>query len=230
VAHRRQLLPFRTPDRNELTMDMIGIGLLFDGFPNWRANIEDTVLFASFDGTDRDDLRTLSVLTTWLGVHHETIIASRLVRLIGQLGSRRNKAYWAGVAGWLKCDRRFTKLVDFAGPRVDLAEVGTDFHIGRFGEDPRFEGSPFRVAANNLRDRASDVCSPEIVARHNPTYRYRVMMGPGYRADMWAALEHDPSLRPAELARQTYGSFATAWQVKRDWTLVHGDPAEERVG
>jgi len=37
---------------------------------------------------------------------------------------------------------------------------------------------------------------------------------------MWAALEHDATLAPAALARQTYGSFATAWQVKKDWELL----------
>jgi hypothetical protein len=37
---------------------------------------------------------------------------------------------------------------------------------------------------------------------------------------MWAALEVDPTLTPTELARQTYGSFATAWQVKQDWELL----------
>jgi hypothetical protein len=37
---------------------------------------------------------------------------------------------------------------------------------------------------------------------------------------MWAVLESDPSLSPAELARRTYGSFATAWQVKQDFELL----------
>jgi hypothetical protein len=50
-----------------------------------------------------------------------------------------------------------------------------------------------------------------------------VIIGPSYRADMWAALETDPELSPTELARQTYGSFATAWQVKRDFVLVNQD-------
>jgi hypothetical protein len=27
-------------------------------------------------------------------------------------------------------------------------------------------------------------------------------------------------LSPAELARRTYGSFATAWHVKRDWDIL----------
>jgi len=38
---------------------------------------------------------------------------------------------------------------------------------------------------------------------------------------MWAQLENDPTLSPADLARRTYGSFATAWQVKRDWQLLN---------
>lgn len=45
-------------------------------------------------------------------------------------------------------------------------------------------------------------------------------MDPSYRADMWATLELDPTLSASELARQTYGSFATAWQVKHDRELL----------
>jgi 2-oxo-4-hydroxy-4-carboxy--5-ureidoimidazoline (OHCU) decarboxylase len=41
---------------------------------------------------------------------------------------------------------------------------------------------------------------------------------------MWAAMEDDPSISVAELARRTYGSFATASQVKRDWQLIHAAP------
>ena len=41
-------------------------------------------------------------------------------------------------------------------------------------------------------------------------------MGPTYRSDMWAALEINPDLTPAELARQTYGSFPTA-VIALDW-------------
>jgi hypothetical protein len=44
-------------------------------------------------------------------------------------------------------------------------------------------------------------------------------MGPSYRADMWAALARNPSLSAAALARKTYGSFATAWQVKSDFAI-----------
>jgi hypothetical protein len=36
---------------------------------------------------------------------------------------------------------------------------------------------------------------------------------------MWAALERKPELSAAALARATYGSFATAWQVLRDFAV-----------
>jgi len=48
------------------------------------------------------------------------------------------------------------------------------------------------------------------------------MIGPAYRADMWAALEDDPTLSAASLARKTYGSFATAWHVRRDFGVLAG--------
>lgn len=108
----------------------------------------------------------------------------------------------------------------YTGPRHDLADVGTDFQIKRHGEDLRFQGSPIRVAANLLRDRDADVLAPADLARRHLAYRRRIIMGPGYRADMWAALERDGSLSPAALAKKTYGSFATAWRVRRDFDLV----------
>jgi hypothetical protein len=64
------------------------------------------------------------------------------------------------------------------------------------------------------------VLTPTALARRYRTYYYRVLMGPSCRADMWAALEREPTLSATELARQTYGSFASAWQVKHDWTVL----------
>ena len=98
--------------------------------------------------------------------------------------------------------------------RVDLLEDGA-FHLSRPGEDRRFASAPLRVPANVLRDRSADVDTPAEVARRHPAYRTRVMMGAKYRSDMWALVERDPSLSAAEIARRTYGSYATAVDVKR---------------
>jgi hypothetical protein len=125
------------------------------------------------------------------------------------------------VGLWHSKDRRFARLAaSHTRARVDLLSAGTQFQIQRHGEDQRFVGSRLRVPANVLRDRPGDVLSSaELAQRHLP-YRRRIMMGPSFRADMWAALERDPTLSAATLARKTYGSFATAWGVRRDFALV----------
>ncbi|HEY3399160.1 MAG TPA: hypothetical protein VGK03_00890 [Geothrix sp.] len=66
--------------------------------------------------------------------------------------------------------------------------------------------------------------SPTELARRHRSYRCRILLGPSYRADMWAELDRDPSLSAAELARRSYGSFATAWHVKRDWQVLAKTP------
>jgi hypothetical protein len=63
------------------------------------------------------------------------------------------------------------------------------------------------------------VLQPAELARVHSAYRWRLVIGPTYRADMWAALEHRPDLPAAALARAAYGSFATAWQVRRDFVV-----------
>jgi len=201
---------------------MVGVGMLFTADPMADANIEDTVLSASIAGIQDSDFRVLAVLVTWLGVHHERLNADRLVRIVQVQAELRVGAFWASVAQWLRSDRRLARLGRWSGERVDLLPVGTEFQIKRRGEDPRFQDCPLRVPAGVLRDRQQDVLSPRELAKRHAAYRQRIIMGPTYRADMWALLEGEPALSPAELARRAYGSFATGWQVKRDFELVQG--------
>lgn len=221
MAFRRKVAPTSTLAGAELTAAMAGIGMNFATEPAPEPNIEDTLLAASAEAMERDDLRTLAVLVTWLSVHAPWVNAARLTRIVSAQASDRIKALWAALALHLKKDRRFSRLAGgYAGPQLDLLPVGTDFQVRRSGEDERFQGGPLRVPAHVLRDRRADVLSPMELARRHRAYRSRVLMGPSYRADMWAALEQDPSLSPAVLARRTYGSFATAWQVKHDWQVL----------
>ncbi len=203
---------------------MVGIGIRFAAHPLPGANIEDTLLFASEAGMVNDDLRVLSMLVTWFGVHAPWVNADRLVRIVRDHRSPRVRTLWSALASWQARDRRFSRLVpSHQGPRIDLLRVGTDFQLHRHGEDERFKGTPLRVPAGVLRNRAVDIASPTELCQRHLAFRHRVMMGPTYRADMWAALTQDPSLSAAEIARRAYGSFATAWQVRRDFFLVHGE-------
>ena len=89
-------------------------------------NIEDTLLFASREALEKDDLRVLSVLVTWLGVHAAWINADRLTRLVAEEELPKVRAFWAAVGRWLKTDRRFAWLVRlYRGRRLDLLAAGT---------------------------------------------------------------------------------------------------------
>jgi hypothetical protein len=224
MAFRRLLAPV-VLHGDALTRAMVGIGMNFAAEASPEANIEDTLLCASVEAMDRDDLRVLAVLVQWFGVHHAWVNADRLVKLVGAVPSPRVRALWSALASWQRRDRRFARWV--TGPseaRVDLLGTG-DFLLRRHGEDPRFGGSCLRVPAKVLRDRPGDVLTPAELAQRHHAYRLRVMVGPTYRADLWALLQREPALTPAELARRTHASFASAWKARQDFRICHGAAA-----
>lgn len=218
------------PDEAALTRNMIGIGMNFAGEANPSAPIEETLVHASELGLDDDDLRVLSVLTTWIGLHHGHINADRLLRIVSEHPSDRVCAYWAAIARWFSKDRRFARMAKrHNGAPIDLLPVGTDFQIGRRGEDHRFAGSALRVPAGTLRDRGADVLAPAQLLRRHPAYRNRVLMGPTWRADVWTELEREPNMSVADAARCAGCSFAAAWQVVQDFRLLHSTGHPESV-
>lgn len=223
MGFRRTIAPAKLLQGDELTPALVGIGMNFAATARPNANIEDTLLAASLEGLERDDLRVLAILVSWLGVHGQAINADRLTAIVGEQPGVRVRAFWSAIAHWRSKDRRFARLAKLhSGPPVDLLPVGTEFQLKRAGEDSRFAGSTLRVPAKVLRDRTGDVLTPGELVRKHSAYRCRVLIGPSYRADMWAELEADSTLVPAELARRTYGSFATAWQAKHDFLLLAG--------
>lgn len=209
------------PAAEQVTADMAGIGMAFAAEASKSPDIETTLVAASSAGMIEHDLRTLSVLTTWLGIHLRYVNVARLLRTLHSQPSPRVLAYWAAVAEWRKDDRRLSKVRGLhIGDRVDVLPVGTDFQLRRRGEDPRFSSTCLRVPLGTLRDRADDVASPVQLARLHPTYRTRIRMGPSWRADAWAALEQTPTLTASALGRSVGCAFATAWCVKRDFELL----------
>lgn len=222
MGYSRALQPVPPLSADTLTGEMVAIGMSFAA-PVAKAepNIEDTLLFASIEAMERDDLRVLAILVTWVGVHAPWVNVDRLTKIVASQPSIRVRALWAALATWQAQDRRYARMAKgYQKPQLELLATGNAFQIKRRGEDERFSGSPLRVPANVLRNRVTDVLSPEVLARQHRGYRHRVMMGPSYRADIWAALDGDPTLSAAQLARRTYGSFATAWHTRRDYGIV----------
>lgn len=227
MSFRRQIEPLVRLQGKALDRAMAGVGMGFAITSEPYPAIEDVLLFASQLGMEQSDFRVLNVLCKWIDVHAGRINVDRLTRLVEACANHeRTRAFWAAIGQWQHRDRRFGRLAALrsARSRLDLF-AGTDFQIERRGEHPWFSGTCLRVAAGTLRDRAGDVATPEQLALLHPVYRERVVQGPSYRADMWAALTMNPSLTPADLARRTYGSFATAWEVRRDWDVVHAAAA-----
>lgn len=222
MSFSRQIEPLTNFEGTQLDRAMAGIGMAFAVRPHRHQPIEDVLLSASRLGIEQADYRVLSVLCKWLDVHAVRINVDRLTRLVDScVSDERTLAFWVAVGQWQAKDPRFKRLAKLrsSSTRIDLFETGTDFQVSRRGEHPWFAETCLRVPAGTLRDRDSDVSTPEQLAKLHRGYRQRLIQGPSYRADMWAALEGNPSLGPAQLARLTYGSFASAWEVIRDWAL-----------
>jgi len=222
MAHKRVLMPSQFATGAALTADMVALGMRFAASPSTKEpNIEDTIVAASLEGIIHEDYRTLSLLVDWFAIHYERVNVDRLVKMVHLIENQRVKAFWAALAYWQRHDWRLLKLQKiYTQPRLDLMEKGTEFQMGKYGEDERFAGSALRVPAQLLRHRLEDIFTPHELAKKHRAYYFRVMIGPGYRADMWALIERKPDLTPAEIARRTYGSFPTAWEARRDWMIL----------
>ena len=214
----------RVPDAEELTARMVGIGFQLAAIPIADADLELTLVHASAAGMDEADLRVLSILTTWLGKHSARVNTERLARALDEHLSDRVQAYWSSIAYWLSDDKRFSRIEKrFQATRIDLLTAGTEFQVARRGEDPRLASSCLRVPDGVLRDRDTDVLSPEKLARQHRGYRNRVQMGPTWRADVWTVLEAHPNISVAECARRVRCSFAAAWNAVQDFRLLEED-------
>ena len=122
------------------------------------------------------------------------------------------------------------QLLDVAGPADVFAEANvragrTEYEVRVLAVTPGTIG-----ASSGMRLTPDDVLSPSELARKHSVYRCRVQMSVGFRADCWAALEHDTSLTAAALARKGYAPFATAWQVKRDFAVACAGGSSSKSG
>lgn len=220
MAFKRIFFPDEYASGDLLTKDLIGIGFLLGNLDASRSpNIENTVVAASIEGA-HGDYRVLSMLVDWLDLHIFNVNADRLSQLVSHLKGSKERHFWCAIAQWKSADIRFKKLAGLYSSRIDLFDSGTSFQIERKGEDPRFAGTVLRIPNGSLRHRPQDVLTPERLAKIHSAYRNRILIGPTYRADMWAIMEDATTpLSPSEIARRAYGSFPTALKVKHDWLI-----------
>ncbi len=209
------------PHGSHLTKMLLGIGFKMGGVAEKNPNIEDTLIAASIEGM-AGDFRILGLLTDWFSIHYERVNVDRLVRAIKKEKNPRVKAYFSAVGNFLKKDSRFKKLVKVYRGEIIHLQLGPNPHflVRRNGEDERFIDSKLLVANGVLRKGLDDILSPSELAKNHSDYYFRVLVGPSYRADMVSALKQNQSMTASELAKTTYGSFATAWGVMKDMSIL----------
>jgi hypothetical protein len=206
-----------------LNASMRGIGMRVGPVEPVPADLEVTLVSVAHHALPHD-YRTLGVLVAWFDVHQDRVNVPRLLRLVRTFTKAPlEKAWWASIATWLEGqDARWRPMTRiYQGKRLDLDDtVVTELQLRRVGHDSRFEHAPLRVHARLLRSRAADVDDPIQLAARNPLYLRRVQLGASYRADVWAALDDDPTATPAAIARKVGCAYETARSVARDWTTA----------
>ena len=209
------------PHGDELTRKLIGIGFKLGGSPEHHPNIEDCLIAAAAEGVN-GDFRILAMLTDWFHIHYKFVNIDRLLRALKKINDLRVKCYFSAIGKWLQSDSGYKKLSKIYRGEILLLGVTLDykFLIKKNGEDERFIGTKLLVANKTLRSRQEDILtSKELVLKHKD-YFYRVLIGPSYRADMISHCLRNSSLTASQLAKNTYGSFATAWGVMKDISIL----------
>jgi len=226
MSFKRVYYPDRYATGLDLTKRCIAIGFRFAGHPTTQEpNIEETLVAASIAGVS-GDLRMLSLLTDWIDIHFSWINVDHLTTLVAANDDKRVQVFWTACAQWKKTDSRFQKLRNLSkGKRVPLISDPTGFLLKRSGEDPRFKETILLIPNKTLRHRPVDIDPPERLSKMHKAYRYRIMFGPTYRADLLATLEREPAISTADLARRCYSSFSAAWEAKKDFEILNSKTA-----
>ena len=244
---RRPLVPKDYKTGDELAEDLIAIGFKLTGtVASKEPNLEETLVAASIDGLVNHEPRITPLLTDWVTLHFDRVIVDRLYKMVRELkGKKFNivRLYWCANAQRLPQDQRAgtRKLRDlYSESRRNLLAVlegvpdsdqdGTDLLIKKNGEDERFVDTCLRVPLGYFRHRPRDVLSPRQLAKIYPPYRYRVMLGSTFRADMWAALSKNPDLSPSKLAWKSFGNYLTAQQTKAEYEIIKRDYSLRETG
>lgn len=205
----------------ELTRSMIGIGILFGGEGTKNPNIENTIISASLHGIRNQDFRVLSMVTLWLEKHFFILNASRLIKLIEKCKEDKSfLRFWVAVSQWQAADNRFKGFREkYSFKRRKEISSGAKFLSEKNGYDLRFINTCLIVPKKMLEKKDWLVLDPKDMVNHHSDYRWRLIIGPSFRADMWSQLEQYREISASELAKNSYGSYATAHRSKKEYEI-----------
>ena len=196
-------------------------------------NIEASIISASVEAVNNKDNRIGGLLVDWITVHYLRMNVDRLTKFVFNLSNSEYKfvkIFWCANAQRLFVkDQRFKRLSGlYKGRRINFADCfskngkqkATKMLIEIKGEDERFKRTCIRVPEGYFSERPNQIFPVSVIAKNHLPYRYRVMMGPSYRADLWALLDNDPSISAYALGKKAHCSYRAAYIAKKDYKLL----------
>ena len=217
-----------------LNSDLRAIGFnLGAGKKSTDPNIEAVIISASIEAVNNKDNRIAGLLVDWISLHYLRINVDRLTKLVFSLSDsdyKFVKIFWcANAQRFFIKDQRFKRLSElYRGRRINFADrfakkgqkKVTNLLIEIKGEDERFKRTCIRVPKAYFSERPKQIFPVSVIAKNHLPYRYRVMMGPSYRADLWALLDNDPNISAYALGKKAHCSYRSAYIAKKDYELL----------
>ncbi|MDE0119191.1 MAG: hypothetical protein OXM55_04195 [Bdellovibrionales bacterium] len=198
-------------------------------------NIEASLISASIEAVNNKDNRIGGLLVDWITLHYLRVNVDRLTKFVFSLSDsdyKFVKVFWCANAQRLFIkDQRFKRLSElYKGKRVNFADrfikrgqqKVTKVLIEIKGEDERFKRTCIRVPEGYFSERPHQIFPVSVIAKNHLPYRYRVMMGSSYRADLWALLDIDPHISAYALGKKAHCSYRAAYMAKKDYGLLKG--------
>ena len=196
-------------------------------------NIEASVISASVEAVNNKDNRMGGLLVDWITAHSLRVNVDRLTKFVSSLSEsdyKFVKIFWCANAQRLFAkDQRFKRLSElYKGIRINFADrfsknkkqKVTKMLIEIKGEDERFKKTCIRVPKAYFSERPHQIFPVSLVAKNHLPYRYRLMMGSSYRADLWALLDSDPNISAYALGKKANCSYRAAYVAKRDYEIL----------
>ena len=220
-----------------LDSDLRAIGFnLGGGKKSTDPNIEASIISASIEAVNNKDNRMGGLLVDWITIHYLRVNVDRLTKFVFSLSDsdyKFVKIFWCANAQRLFIkDQRFKRLSElYSGKRLNFADrfvkkgqkKVTKMLIEIKGEDERFKKTCIRVPKGYFSERPKQIFPVSVIAKNHLSYRYRVMMGSSYRADLWALLDSNPSISAYALGKKAHCSYRTAYIAKKDYELLKGE-------
>ncbi len=196
-------------------------------------NIEASIVSASVEAVNYQDNRIGGLLVDWITAHYLRMNVDRLTKFVFSLDDvvyKFVKIFWCANAQRLyPKDQRFKRLSAlYRGKRINFSDrfvknkqqKVTKMLIEMKEEDERFKGTCIRVHRGYFSERPHQIFPVSVIAKKHLSYHYRVMMGPSYRADLWALLKMYPNISAYALGKKAHCSYRTAYIAKKDYELL----------